>query len=98
MNYGEVIKSLIFWGPGAVLAVVIIIAIYKLAEKFIPEFIKTQIDLAEATGRQAQSMEGLKDSIQGFVTKDNTEHREIIILQKCIMEKIEHIEERIYGS
>lgn len=102
MDLGDIIKSLIFWGPGAVIAGYIIFVIYKLANNLGIEFIKAQREQASALARQAQSMEGLQHSIQAFVGRDSTEHREMIILLKVVAERLERlsvevgaIEERI---
>lgn len=91
MSEIEILQSLIFWGPGAVIAVLIIFALFKLGQKAIGttkelglEFIRAQQEQAQAMGRQAQSMEGLKDSIEGFVHRDNSEHREMLVLLKYI--------------
>jgi hypothetical protein len=91
MSEIEILQSLIFWGPGAVIAVLIIFALFKLGQKAIGttkelglEFIRAQQEQAQALGRQAQSMEGLKDSIEGFVHRDNSEHREMLVLLKYI--------------
>lgn len=94
MNWSEVLKSLVFWGPGMIIAGIIIAAIYKLADKYLGEFIKAQQGQAESLSRLAQGTDGLRDSIQGFVIRDNSEHREMTILLKCIMEKLDnHVEE-----
>ncbi len=91
MSWTEILKSLIFWGPGAVIAGLIIFALFKLGQKTIGtakelgiEFIRAQQEQAHALGRQAQSMEGLRDSIEGFVHRDNSEHREMLVLLKYI--------------
>jgi hypothetical protein len=109
LSWGEVLKSLCFWGPGAVIAGLIIVAFYKLGCKaldkagdlvkgFAGDFVGAQQAQAESLAKLAQGTEGLRDTIQGFVTKDNAEHREMLILQKCIMEKLERLEEREYGG
>ncbi len=109
MSWEEAVKSLFFWGPGAVIAGLIIVALYKLGCKtldkagdlvrgFAGDFVRAQQAQADSLAKLAQGTEGLRDTIQGFVTKDNVEHREMLILQKCIMEKLERLEEREYGS
>jgi len=84
MSWAEVLKSLAFWGPGAMIAGVLILAIYKLARSVGLEFVKAQQALARATARQAQSMEGLKESIQTYALRDNSEHREMLVLLKYV--------------
>jgi hypothetical protein len=97
VSWAEVLKSLAFWGPGAILAGAMVYALYKLADKFIDkfatDFIGAQRAQAESLARMAHGAEGLRECINGFVARDNKEHREIIILLKVITEKIEHLEE-----
>jgi hypothetical protein len=97
MSWAEVLKFLCFWGPGAVLAGLMIWSLYKLADKFIDkfatDFINAQKAQAESLAKMAQGAEGLRDCINGFVERDNKEHREIIILLKVITEKLENLEE-----
>lgn len=86
MEVNEIFKALNFWGPGAVICGLMIFALYKLAtftiSRFGDKFIASQVALAESAAKQAQSMEGLRDSIQGFVLRDNSEHREMLVLLK----------------
>lgn len=97
MAWSEVIKSLCFWGPGMVIAAFMITGLYKLADKYLGEFIKAQQGQAASLAALAQGTEGLRDSVQGFVARDNQEHREMIILLKCVTGKLERIEEQVYG-
>ena len=97
MTWSDVFKSLCFWGPGMVIAGAMIGALYKLADKYLGEFVKAQQGQATSLAQLAQGTEGLRDSVQAFVTRDNNEHREIIILLKCIAEKLERVEDRVYG-
>jgi hypothetical protein len=53
---------------------------------------------AEAMTRQAESMEGLTKSLQEYVMRDNSEHREIIILLKVVNERLIHLEEKSGGN
>lgn len=93
MEWSELLKSMTFWGPGAVLALAIIWALYKLADKHGGAFIAAQQAQATALAAQAQSMEGLKTSIQSFVAKDNGEHREMLVLLKYIAQHQQEMEE-----
>jgi hypothetical protein len=97
MSWSEILKSLCFWGPGMVIAAIMIAALYKLADKYLGEFIKAEQGQASSLAALAQGTEGLKGSVQASVTRDTTEHREIIILLKCVAEKLERIEEHVYG-
>jgi hypothetical protein len=97
MDWCEVLKSLCFWGPGMVIAGIMIAALYKLADKHLGEFIRAQQGQAASLAQLAQGTEGLRDSVQAFVARDNREHREMIILLKCVTDKLEKIEEQTYG-
>jgi hypothetical protein len=83
------------WGPGIFIAFVMLYGLYKLLYK-----IATNVGMkivgalekpAEALSSQAQSMDRLTNSIQSYVGRDQSEHREIMILQKVILEKIENL-------
>lgn len=80
------------WGPGILIAFVMLYGLYKLLYK-----IATNVGLkivgalekpAEALSSQAQSMDRLTSSIQSYVGRDQSEHREIIILQKVILDEV----------
>ena len=83
------------WGPGLILAALMLYGLYKLLYK-----IATNIGLkivgalekpSEALSRQATSVDRLTDSIQQYVCRDQLEHKEIIILQKVILEEIKKV-------
>lgn len=87
-TWGNLLRDIAFWGPGAVIAVIIILVagrgISRIFTTLGGEFIRAQQALAEATGKQAQAMEGLRDCVTGFVARDSTEHKEILVLLKYI--------------
>ncbi|MDI6615651.1 MAG: hypothetical protein QME27_02970 [Syntrophaceae bacterium] len=106
MTWMELFKHLAFWGPGAIIAGLMILAFYRLASKFIEkfvsgflsigqDFISAQKDQAASLAKMAQGTEGLRDSINSFVTRDNQEHREMIILLKYTRDEIGQMVERI---
>lgn len=80
------IQSAVMWGPGMVIAVLLLVGFYKLASKVVEKFVESSL-------RQTTAVEGLTKSIDGFITRDTSEHREMIILIKVMMEKIERMEE-----
>ena len=92
MEWEDALKALVFWGPGALIAGLMIYATYRFASDIGVQFIEVQKEQAEALCRQAQGMEGVRDSIHAFVMRDNNEHREMIILLKVIAEKIERLD------
>ena len=89
MEWTEIFKTLIFWGPGAIIAAVIIYTLYKLADKYLGEFIRAQQGQAESLAKLARGSEGLKDCIETFCNRDNSEHREMTILLKVLVDKVE---------
>jgi hypothetical protein len=102
MTWHEIAKHLAFWGPGAVIAGLMILAFYRLGAKFIGEFVSgflsigkdfigAQKEQAASLAKMAQGTEGLRDSINLFVSRDNQEHREMIILLKYTREQIGHL-------
>lgn len=108
MTWAEILRHLIFWGPGAVIAGLMILAFYRLGATFIEKFVSgflsigrdfigAQKDQAAALAKMAQGTEGLRDSINSFVTRDNQEHREMIILLKYTREQIGHLTDTMDG-
>jgi len=106
MSWAEVLKSLCFWGPGALIAGVLIFAVYRLADKFIDKGISGVMDLgcqfiaaqqaqAASLAKMAQGTEGLRDCINNFVNRDNQEHREIIILLKYTRDQLNGMTESV---
>jgi len=45
-----------------------------------------------ALNQQAQSMDRLTNAIHNYIERDLSEHREIIVLQKIIIDKIERLQ------
>ena len=81
----ELLKSLIQWGPGMIIAALILYGLYKFATGVGMKFI-------ECTKQQAVAIERLTKAIEDSIGRDNNEHREIIILLKVISERLERIE------
>jgi len=97
MTWGEVLKTLVFWGPGAVLAGILIYVGYmlllkladKLIDKFGNEFITAQKAQAEAMTKQALSLEKLETCIQGIFARDDRDHQDIKIMLKVVIDRLE---------
>lgn len=94
----EIWKSIIFWGPGMVLAIIILYGLYRLANTVGIKIVAVFKEQSCSIAAQAQSMENLSRSIEQFCQRDNTEHREMIILLKVIASRLEHIEEQKDGG
>ena len=85
------------WGPGMLIGVMILIGLYKIAIKLGRDVgLKIVAALekpAQALNSQAQSMDRMTGSIQEFVGRDRSEHREIIILLKVVSERVDRFQE-----
>ncbi|BCS55182.1 hypothetical protein [Geobacter sp. SVR] len=85
----KLIESLINWGPGGVLAGLMMLGLYKLLDKFAGKAIDAQQAQAVALASQAKAMEGLQTSLKEFVSRDNGEHREMLVLMKYTAQHIQ---------
>lgn len=81
----ELFKTLINAGVGAIIAFLLLYGIYKLTNKFGLKFIEAQQDQVKAINR-------LSNTLEKSIEKDQTEHREMIIMLKVISEKLGRIE------
>lgn len=84
----ELVKAVINAGVGGTIAALIIFLIYKLTSRLIMELGSKMVAAFEAQAkaieRQSSSMESLTTSIQEFVNRDNSEHREMLVLLKYL--------------
>ena len=87
-DFGNLLK---FWGPGIFLVLVILYGLFVLTRGIGFKIVSALEKPADALTQQAQSMDRLTNCIENFFTRDQSEHREIIILQKVILEKIEYL-------
>ncbi len=90
-------QALINAGGGLMIALVILVGLYRLADKHGAKFIEAQQSQAVAMGKQAEAMEEMKTSIKEFIGRDNSEHREILILQKMTIDKLKDLEGAVSG-
>jgi hypothetical protein len=89
----EFLKALVNTGSGAIIALFMLAGLYRIANRLGTRFIDAQVEQAEALGRQAQSMEGLTQAIQDSIKKDNSEHREMLVLLRFIAQQQQAFEE-----
>ena len=82
-------------GPGMLIALVVLYGLYHLIRGIGLKIVMALERPAGSLDRQAESMAKLTDSIQSFVERDRSEHREIIILQKVLVERFDHLENRL---
>jgi type I site-specific restriction endonuclease len=101
----NLIQSAIDHGPGMVIAVIILYGLYKLFKEVGLKIADSAKQMADSVNRQTDSMKRLGDTIENYVSRDQHEHQEIIILQKVIRQELraireqsERIEERMGGG
>ncbi len=90
-------QAMISAGGGLLIALMILIGLYRLADKHGSQFIQAQQQQAIALGSQADSMKEMQAAIKEFIGRDNSEHREMLILQKLMIEKINGLEDSLNG-
>ena len=90
------------WGPGMFIGLAVLYLGYRLlfnlgkyAIRRIGEALEKP---AEALSRQAASMDRLMISIESYVGRDQTEHREMMIMLKVISKSVENLREGKDGS
>lgn len=83
---GELLKAIVNAGGTAAISFVLLIGIYKLANKLGGNFL-------EAHEAQTKAINRLTDTLEKFINRDQNEHREMIILLKVLTEKIERLED-----
>lgn len=81
------------WGP----AVLILLGLFLLSKKGLGKFIELWSKHTERISEQTEVLRGLGTTISGISTKNEIEHREMIILLKVIAERIDTMEERRRG-
>ena len=87
----EMCMSAIAWGPGLVLCIIILYGLYRLINRVGLKIVVALEKPSGALEKQALSMEKLTSSLENFVSRDQFEHREIIILLKIISERIDRM-------
>ncbi len=93
VNMNEVWAELLTQAPGLVIALLILIGLYRLLSKFGTIFVETQQEQAKSMASQATSMTGLTSSIGDFIRRDNTGHKETMILLKVVRGEIRELRE-----
>jgi hypothetical protein len=88
-------NSLIDWGPGMLIAALVLYGIYKLLLRLGKDVGMKILGALEkptdALSQQAASMDRLTASIKDYVGRDTNEHQEIIILQKVIRQELKGV-------
>ena len=84
-------NALIDWGPGMLIAALVLYGLYRLVKSVGLKIVMALEKPASALSQQAESLDRLTRSIQEYVTRDQTDHHEIIILQKVILGEIKNL-------
>lgn len=90
-EYLEIIKILADLGGTAVVAVTIIVCIYKLTTKFAERFLVNMERIAGSIGEQASSMQQMSVAINQSIGRDNAEHREILLAMQVVGEELKTV-------
>ena len=75
-----------------IIAGLILYGLYRLAHGIGLRIVAALEKPADALNRQAESMDKLTGSIQNFVDRDRSEHREMVVLQKVLVEGMGRLE------
>lgn len=89
----ELIRSAVQWGPGLLIAIFMLAGLFKLANSVGIKLVAASEKQATALSAQAQSMEGLTQSIRDFVQRDSGEHREMLVLLRYIAQQNQTFDE-----
>jgi hypothetical protein len=93
----ELLKILIDLGCTVLITILLIYFAYKLINKFGVPFIKSQQKVAEAMGRQAQSMADMQSTVHEFVAGDNSDHREILLSLQVVGKELKTLSSEVKG-
>lgn len=74
------------------IAALILYGLYRLVHGIGLRIVSALEKPADALNRQAESMDKLTGSIQNFVDRDRSEHREMVVLQKVLVEGMGRLE------
>lgn len=80
----ETIKRAVEWGPGLLIGVLIVGGFFRLADRVGMRMVAASEKQATALSAQAQSMESLTSALREFVTRDSSEHREMLVLLRFL--------------
>ena len=87
----ELINTLVDLGGTVMITTLLMIFAYRLFCRFGGDFIQAQQEIAKAMGRQAQSLSDMKDTVHEFVSKDSSEHREILLSLQVVGEELKKL-------
>jgi hypothetical protein len=80
--------SLINWWPVIFISVLMFCGLYRFIKGVGIKIVEALEKPSGALSQQAMSVDRLTQAIHNYIERDLSEHREIIILQKVIIEKI----------
>lgn len=94
----NLIQSAIDHGPGMIIALIILYGLYKLFKDVGLKIAGSAKQMADAVNVQTESMKRLGSSVEEYVSRDQMEHKEMILLLKVISSKVSRIEEGEDGT
>src|SRR3972149_1936705 len=83
------LNSIIDWGPGMTVAALMLYGLYRIIKGVGMRIVEALEKPSGALNQQAISMDRLTNALHNYIARDLSEHREIIILQKIILDKLE---------
>ena len=89
----ETLRQAAAWGPGLLLGVLILAGLFRLADRVGMRLVAASERQAAALSAQAEAMQGLTSSLREFVTRDSSEHREMLVLLRFIAQEQQDFEE-----
>lgn len=101
----EVIKTAMDMGGTIFITILIVICLAILAWKFggsamkcMAEFISAQQRQADAMTAQAASMSDIKNAVHEYITRDNSEHREILLGLQVLAKEMRELTNELAGQ
>jgi len=91
----EALKIVANLGGTVVIAIAMIICAYKLCGQAARSFVQALEKIALAVDNQAKSMADMKPAIDRMVTRDNMEHREILLGMQVVGEELKSLTSEI---
>jgi hypothetical protein len=88
-------KILIQQGAGIAALTLVVFFFYRLAIRFGQPFIDAQAAQAAAMQNQAESLKEMKDCFVGYISKDNNDHREILLGLQVVIAEVQKVNAQV---
>lgn len=83
----KLMEALLNAGAGSLIALMMVLGLYRIVRGLGVRFIEAEQRQAEALGAQAQALAGLSSSVSEFMNRDNSEHREMLVLLRFMAQQ-----------